>query len=202
MKMIQQTPVNPPAPAQRATGFPLDPVKNLLFCLLFWVFSWAWPPGLYASPLEPDGSGNDSAGNSPNELSRLIEISARLSEINGRLRSELEDSRKNSAELSNMLTASKRELDGLKTELETLRMTSTGLLNKAELSSQESSGLREALKKAESSLTSLELSFGTYRTAAEKRIALLEKSGRFFKYGFFAGAFLALSGWAAFAFAR
>jgi predicted nucleic acid-binding Zn-ribbon protein len=130
---------------------------------------------------------------------RLTEISARLSEINGRLRSELEDSRKNSAELSNMLTTSKRELDGLKTELESLRKTSTGLLSKAELSNQESSGLREALRKAESSLTSLEQSFGTYRTAAEARISYLEKSGRFFKYGFFAGALLALGGWTAFA---
>jgi predicted nucleic acid-binding Zn-ribbon protein len=133
---------------------------------------------------------------------RLIEISTRLGEINGRLRNELEDSRKNSAELSNMLRTSKTELDGLRIELEALRTTSTGLLSKAELSNQESSGLREALRKAEFSLTSLEGSFGAYRTAAEARIASLEKSGRFFKYGFFAGTLLALGGWTAFALSR
>jgi hypothetical protein len=53
----------------------------------------------------------------------------------------------------------------------------------------QSSGLREALKKAESALTNLEQSFGAYRAAAEARISYLEKSGRFFKYGFLPGPF-------------
>jgi chromosome segregation ATPase len=153
-------------------------------------------------PSDPPGNGTGSAGSSRNELSRLIEISTKLAELNERLRNELADSRKSSTELSNMLMTSKNELDALRTELEFLRQTSAELLSRAELSSQESSGLREALKKAESSLTSLEQSFGAYRTAAESRIARLEKSGRFFKYAFIAGAVLAAGGWAAFAVAR
>jgi hypothetical protein len=199
MNMIQHPPVNPPPEPKGASLYPL---KRPFFCLFFLAFSWACLARVYASPSEPAGTGNSSGGNSLNEVSRLIEISARLGEINGRLRSELEDSRKNSAELSNMLKASKTELDGLRIELEALRTASTGLLNKAELSSQESNGLREALMKAESSLTSLEGSFGAYRMAAEARITRLERSGRFFKYGFFAGAILALGGWTAFALGR
>jgi chromosome segregation ATPase len=135
-------------------------------------------------------------------LSRLTEISTRLAALNERLRSELEDSRKNSAELRDTLGRSRSELDGLKTELETLRRTSQELLSRAETSNQELEGLRTALTKAESSLTSLELSFASYRMTAEARIAYLEQSGRFFKYGFFAALLLALGGWTAFALSR
>jgi chromosome segregation ATPase len=165
---------------------------------LFLFFCWAFSPGLYSLPSDTAGNGTSL----PGELTRLIEISTRLGELNETLRSELENSRKNSAELSNMLMNSKAELDGLRGELESLRRTSTELLNKAELSNQESKRLREALTKAESSLTSLEQSFGDYKMAAEARISSLEGSGRFYKYGFFAGIILALSGWAAFALTR
>jgi hypothetical protein len=58
------------------------------------------------------------------------------------------------------------------------------------------------LKKAESSLTSLEKSFGAYKTAAEARITRLEKTGRFFKYAFVAGVLAAAGGWTAFALSR
>jgi chromosome segregation ATPase len=156
-------------------------------------------PRAYSLPSDPRGNGTGSAGSSQNELARLIEISAKLAELNETLRNELADSRKNSAELSNTLVTSKNELDALRTELESLRRTSAGLLSKAELSSQESSGLREALKRAESSLTNLERSFGAYRMTAESRIASLEKSGRLFKYASIAGAVLAIAGWTAFA---
>jgi chromosome segregation ATPase len=163
---------------------------------------WGPSPRGYASPSDPAGNETNSTGNSRNELSRLIEISTRLAGLNERLRTELADSRRNSAELSNMLGASKTELDTLRAELEALRLTSTGLLNKAELSNQELNGLREALRRAESSLTSLEQSFGAYRMTAESRIAHLERSGRVFKYGFIAAAVLGIGGWTAFALSR
>jgi chromosome segregation ATPase len=156
-------------------------------------------PRVYSLPSDPAGTGTNSAGNSRNELARLIEISTKLAALNERLRNELDGSRKSSAELSNTLTASRTELDGLRTELESLRRASRELLSRAELSNQELNGLREALRKAESSLTNLEQSFGAYRMAAESRIAYLEKSGRFLKYGLIAAAVLAAGGWAAFA---
>ncbi|MDR1898513.1 MAG: hypothetical protein LBQ55_00725, partial [Treponema sp.] len=105
-----------------------------------------------------------------NELSRLLEISTRLVSLNERLRNELADSKKNSAELSNMLLASRRELETLRTELEDLRNASAALMNGAERSSQESDGLRTALTKAGNSLRNLEQSFENYRMSAEARI--------------------------------
>jgi chromosome segregation ATPase len=151
-------------------------------------------------PDDSEGSGTDSAENSPRALSRLTEISTRLAQLNETLRNELEDSRKSSQELRATLEKSKNELDGLRIELEALRRSSAELLNRAELSSQESEGLREALTKAESSLTSLELSFAAYRMSAEGRIEYLERNSRLYKYAFFAAAFLALGGWTAYAF--
>jgi chromosome segregation ATPase len=140
--------------------------------------------------------------NSQDALSRLSRISTRLAELNERLRTELEDSRKSSLELQDMLGRSKIELDGLKTELEALRRTSQELLTRAETSNQELEELRTALTRAESSLTSLEQSFASYRMTAEARIAYLESRGRLFKYGFFAASLLALGGWTAFALSR
>jgi chromosome segregation ATPase len=154
----------------------------------------ASPPPLWSSPSEPPESKTDCG----NELSRLIEISTRLAELNGTLRNELAGSRKTSTELSGLLAASKIELGELRAELERLRRTSTELLNRAEISNRESCGLRAALTKAETSLVSLEQSFGAYRTAAEKRTARLEGLGRFTTYGFVISAVLALAGWAAF----
>jgi predicted nucleic acid-binding Zn-ribbon protein len=156
-------------------------------------------PQGFASPSEPGESGNGSGGISASELSRLIGISTQLASLNERLRNELSGSRKNSAELSNMLNASMTELEALRAELELLRRTSEGLLSTAEKSNQESEGLKIALTKAESSLASLEQSFSAYRMTAEKRIQNLERSNRFRKYGFITAAVLAVSGWAAFA---
>jgi chromosome segregation ATPase len=152
------------------------------------------PPPLWPSPSEPPESKTDSG----NELSRLIGISTRLAELNETLRNELAGSRKNSTELSAMLAASKIELGELRSELERLRQTSTELLNSAEISNRESAGLKAALTKAETSLVSLEQSFGAYRTAAETRITRLERRGRFTAYGLIISAVLALTGWAAF----
>jgi hypothetical protein len=154
----------------------------------------ALPPRLFSSPSGPSESKTDSG----NELSRLIGISTRLAELNETLRTELAGSRKNSTELSAMLAASKTEAEELRTELERLRLTSTELLSSAEISNQESDGLKAALTKAGTSLASLELSFGAYRTAAEARITRLERRGRFTAYGFIISAVLALGGWAAF----
>jgi septal ring factor EnvC (AmiA/AmiB activator) len=141
-------------------------------------------------------------GNSQDALSRLIGISTRLAGLNERLRTELEDSRKSSLELRDTLERSKTELDGLRTELEDLRRTSQELSARAETSSQELEGLRTALTRAESSLTNLEQSFAAYRMTAEARIAYLERSGRFMKYGLAAAVLLALGGWTAFALGR
>jgi chromosome segregation ATPase len=136
------------------------------------------------------------------ELTRLLEISARLSELNEQLKNELEGSRKSSSELLNMLEASKRELEELRKELTPLRKDSTELLSRAEISGQELNELRTALRKAESSLTSLDASYGAYRMAAEARITRLERSGRWYKYAVIAAAVLAAGGWTAFAVAR
>jgi uncharacterized coiled-coil DUF342 family protein len=143
----------------------------------------------------PDpGAGTENG----NELSRLLEISTRLVSLNEKLRSELADSKKNSAELSNMLSASKGELETLRKELEDLRKTSAALMSGAEHSNRESDGLREALTKAGNSLRNLEQSFENYRMHAEARIAYLEGRNRLFKYGFAGALVLAASGWIAF----
>ena len=138
---------------------------------------------LEGEPQNPDYSGNT--------LNRLIEISNQLSQLNERLRSELLVSRQNSWELQIMLEASKQELDGLRQELTTLRNVSTELLNKAQTSLSESTELVTALKKAESSLSSLELSFTLYRETAEAKISTLEKQNRLWKWGCIAAGVLA-----------
>jgi uncharacterized coiled-coil DUF342 family protein len=131
---------------------------------------------------------------------RLTGILERLNELNGKLRTELHDSRKNSKELSNMLASSRAELETLRTGLEDLRKNSGGLLSTAESSNQESEELRTALMKAENSLRNLELSFTAYRLKAETRIARLEKGRTILKYGLIIGSILAVSGWTAFGF--
>ena len=144
----------------------------LLLPVLLSAFSW----GLEAQ---------ESAGteNSSDALSRLIEISTQLSTLNEKLQSELQGSRQSSRELQIMLEASKKELEELRLELQVLRSTSAGLLLKAESSQTELTALLAALRKAESSLMSLELSFAAYRQSTEKRIATLEKRNRFWKWG-------------------
>jgi chromosome segregation ATPase len=136
------------------------------------------------------------------ELTRLLDISTRLSELNERLRSELEDSRKSSTELLATLETSRSELEQLKQELTPLRNSSMELLTRAERSEQELSGLRAALRKAESSLVSLDVSYGAYKTAAEARIRRLERSGRWMKYAVIGLAIFAAGGWTAFAVTR
>ena len=121
--------------------------------------------------------------NSGNALNRLIEISDQLSKLNEKLRNELQDSRQNSRELQIMLEGSRQELNGLRQELEILRNASMELLSKAEKSLSESTELETALKRAESSLVSLELSFALYREKAEQKILRLEKQGKFWKWG-------------------
>ena len=125
----------------------------------------------------------EAALNSGNTLNRLTEISAQLSALNERLHSELQSSMRNSRELETMLEASRKELDGLRQELERLHQTSTELRNAAENSLMVSNGLQAALKKAESSLTSLERSFAAYRQASEKKISSLERQNRLWKWG-------------------
>ncbi|MDR1618643.1 MAG: hypothetical protein LBS06_06305, partial [Treponema sp.] len=111
----------------------------------------------------PDSETETETGD---ELSRLLEISTRLVSLNEKLRNELADSKKNSAELSNMLLSSKGELDNLRKELEDLRKTSAALMSGAENSNRESDGLRTALTKAGNSLRNLEQSFENYRMHA------------------------------------
>jgi uncharacterized membrane-anchored protein YhcB (DUF1043 family) len=124
-------------------------------------------------------------------LNRLTEISNQLSLLNERLRNELLDSRQNSRELQSMLELSKQELDSLRQELEHLRIVSAELLSRAEYSLTESTELLTALRKAESSLVSLEQSFGAYRLAAEQRIQRLERENTLWKWGCIAAGVLA-----------
>lgn len=149
----------------------------------------------FSSPDEPVGSGRSSAG----ELSRLIEISIRLEQLNGTLRSELEGSRRSSADLRSTLEQSKLELAELRSELEALRSSSTELALSAESSRRESDGLREALRTAEYSLRNLEASFEAYRSAADREILRLDASRRRWRTAFFAAAAAAASSWAAYA---
>jgi uncharacterized coiled-coil DUF342 family protein len=144
---------------------------------------------LYGSPSEGD-------------LTRLLEISAKLSALNEALKNELEGSRKSSDELLSMLEASKRELDELRKELTPLRQDSMELLNRATISEQELNGLRTALRKAESSLMSLDVSYGAYRMAAETRITRLERGRRWYLYAVIAAALTAAGGWTAYAVTR
>jgi chromosome segregation ATPase len=101
-----------------------------------------------------------------------------------------------------MLETSRSELETLKGELAPLREHLTGLLNAAEQSEQELNGLRTALRKAGRSLTNLELSWETYRTGAEQRIARLERNKRWY-IGLLIGTLAAAAGgWTAFAVSR
>jgi septal ring factor EnvC (AmiA/AmiB activator) len=161
-------------------------------CFLLLALAAVSLPPLFSLP--DSGTGTEAG----NELSRLLEISTRLSSLNEKLRNELADSKKNSAELSNMLLSSRGELENLRKELEDLRKTSAALMSEAENSNRESDGLRAALTKAGNSLRNLEQSFENYRIYAEARIAYLEGQGRFLKYGLAGALVLTLSGWIAF----
>ena len=157
-------------------------------CILFFLLLL---PGLSWELWAQDSAAAANGGNSGNALNRLIEISAQLSILNGKLQGELQNSRQNSRELQIMFEASRKELEGLKQELETLHNSSTELLIKAENSQTELTGLQAALRKAESSLMSLELSFAAYRESAEKRIAGLERENHLWKWGCIAAGVLA-----------
>lgn len=139
--------------------------------------------------------GQNSPGGGPrpisaSELERLAEISTRLSLLNERLKTELEDSRRSSGELAALLESSRLELEALRLELEASRTTSTGLALRAESSERDSSSLREALTKAQDSLESSATSFEAYRRAAEARLRRAERGKRLL-------ALAAASGWAA-----
>ena len=130
------------------------------------------------------------AQNSEDTLNRLTEISVQLSTLNEKLQNELQDSGRNSRELQIMLETSKKELESLRQELvqlETeawaLQSSSTGLLTAAENSQTEFTELQAALRKADSSLMSLEISFAAYQETALGRINTLEKENRFWKWG-------------------
>jgi septal ring factor EnvC (AmiA/AmiB activator) len=164
--------------------------KSLVWLLLWAALCWGLPLPLYSLESGPTGSGSVSE----NELSRLIEISNQLADLNERLRNELEDSRKNSKSLQDTLGKSKEELDSLRAELEHLRAASTALLNTQEESQTDLALLQTALTKAESSLTSLEQSFAAYRQTAELRIARLEKARGGWRIAFWAACGAALAG--------
>jgi septal ring factor EnvC (AmiA/AmiB activator) len=151
----------------------------LSFVLLASVLSWAFSPPLFALDSDPLPAANSSE----RELSRLIEISSQLTQLNEKLRNELEDSRKNSRDLRNTLEKSKNELDELRAELEALRTASTALLNTQDESRTDLTALQTALTKAGNSLASLEQSFAAYRMQAELQIGRLEKTNRFWKWG-------------------
>jgi len=145
---------------------------------------------------------------SGNELSRLIEISTRLGTLNETLRLELSDSLKNSEELALTLESSRTEIEALRSELASLRSdlassreTSMALAESAAISEKESLALRVSLERAQTSLRSLEASWGAYRTGAEEKIRSLE-SARFRSRIITATlAAVALAGWTFFAMA-
>ena len=147
-------------------------------------------------------SSAENKESSENVLNRLIGISNQLSTLNGRLQSELQDFRRNSRELQTMLETSRMELDVLRQELEVLHSSSTELLTKAESSQTESAELRATLRKAESSLLSLDLSFEAYRKTAEGRIKNLERDSKLWKWGCIAAGVLAIGFGAAYAAGR
>jgi predicted nucleic acid-binding Zn-ribbon protein len=124
-------------------------------------------------------------------LNRLIEISQQLSTLNEKLREELQDSRQSSRELQTRLESSRKELEELKLELGVLQINSMELLIKAENSLTESTALLAALKKAESSLMSLEQSFKAYRQTAEGEIKSLKREKGLWKWGCIAAGVLA-----------
>ena len=143
-----------------------------------------------------------SVNSSESTLNRLIGISHQLSTLNEKLHSELQNSRRNSMELQTMLAESKQELEELKNELEVLRSDSTELLIKAESSQTELTVLQEALRKAGSSLMSLELSFALYREEAEKKIRSLSRENKLWKWSFIGASVIAAGMSTAFLFTR
>ena len=170
-----------------------------LYLLLLLSLGFSW--GLWGA----ESGEQPNAGNSGSALNRLIEISSQLSNLNEKLRIELQDSKQSSRELQIMLETSRKELEGLRQELEvlkqelgSLRNSSTELLVKAENSQTELAALQTALRKAESSLTSLEISFAAYREVSENRIQKLEKEKRLWKWGCIAAGVLAIGFGAAF----
>ncbi|HUX41856.1 MAG TPA: hypothetical protein VMV83_11885 [Rectinemataceae bacterium] len=140
-----------------------------LFVSSVLAFSQAsWPEGPSVSP-EASVSAPATPRISASELERLSAISTRLAELNERLRTELEVSRRNSSGLEASLADSTQELGELRLELERFRLISSELELRATSSERESIALSEALRKAEDSLRSLEVSFADYRKAAEAR---------------------------------
>ena len=158
---------------------------------LFWGLSW----GIWAQ----ESLGTENSGSA---LNRLIEISGQLSNLNERLRTELQDSRRSSRELEIMLEISRQELDGLRLELGVLQNSSTELLLAAENSLTELTGLQTALREAESSLMSLELSFAAYREVSERRTNILLRENRLMKWGCAAAGVIAVGFATAFMMAR
>ena len=156
-----------------------------LFSVLLLGFSWE----IWAEDFSETEKNRTQS--SETALNRLIEISTQLSALNEKLQNELQISRQSSSELQNMLKASRKELDELKTELEVLRETSVLLLTKAENSQMELTDLLLVLRKADSSLMSLDLSFTAYKQTAEKQIKNLNREKTLWKWGCIAAGGLA-----------
>ncbi|MCL2094211.1 MAG: hypothetical protein FWH12_08495 [Treponema sp.] len=164
-------------------------MKNLTW--RFWCLLLALSAVSSGGPWAQDTGTGRNGEISESALNRLIEISSQLSTLNERLQTELLDSRRSSMDLQNMLDSSRQELDELRTELTYLRSSSEELLITAESSQRELTGLLLALRRAESSLMSLELSFTAYRETAEGRIRTLERENRLWKWGCAAAGVLA-----------
>ena len=168
---------------------PLGPAPRVVALSFAALLSAFWP-----APSRSAFGQSSQAGEprriSASELERLAEISRRLSLINERLKTELEDSRRSSEDLAALLESSRRELEALRLELEASRTISTGLASRAESSERDSASLREALTRAQVSLESSTTSFEAYRRAAEARLRRAERGKRLL-------ALAAASGWAA-----
>ena len=153
------------------------------------------------------------------ELDRLLTISTRLAALNATLKTELDDSRKNSdglafslesltseaerqktelATLKSALGTLSAELATLRTELELSRTRSNELALIAANSETDLIGLKTALTEAESSLRNLTASFSDYEAAAEAEIARLERGSAFWERFGWAALLAAIGGWTAF----
>jgi chromosome segregation ATPase len=113
--------------------------------------------GMCARPARAEGTFAISGS----ELDQLSSILTRLDELNGRLQSELANSKESLRQLEAELTACKQDLAEL-----TLRL---------QQSEQVLTQLQEQLQRAKNLLTQLEQSFEAYKSAAESRIRALTR---------------------------
>lgn len=140
----------------------------LSFLLLLSGPSWAESSSSLSGP-----AAAVSYETSATELSRLIEISRRLEELNAKLQNELSVSKEASERSSNELSTLRTELEDLRVESEALRTELAGLRRKSEESLTESAGLREALAKAEASSEKWERSWKEYEAEVQRQFRAL-----------------------------